>query len=325
MDLVGGASGMDQIKLVIVDLDNTIYNWVDYYAPSFRTMLEELVKITGLNESALKGSFKRVHERHRTSEYSFAIEELDVLSEGDKGLSISERLKKYNTAIHAFRKMRKETLKAYPGVVETLEALKAKGKKIVAHTDAMMFYAINRVQTHLKIGCFFDGLFAIRDHGLPSGVDPAEVRHSTDPKKYECTIPVHLELDPNLAKPDPRILELILSEFEVSPENAIYIGDSLHKDVRMAQNSGVHDVFAAYGRKYDADNYRLLVEITHWTDEDVSRETELSTLEIKPNHTIYSFPEILSVVRTIETQRSIGYEAKGPGNPSGMGPGLEIK
>lgn len=292
---------MDQIKLIITDLDNTIYNWVDYYAVSFRLMLAELVRITGIEESRLKASFKRVHQRHRTSEYAFAIQELDVLADQDRGLSISERLTKYHSAIYAFRRKRKETLKVYPGVVETLNGLRANGRTIVAHTDAMMFYAVYRLQTQLNIAELFDGLFAPQDHGLPPGTTETDVRYHEDPTKYKCTISVHRELHPNVMKPDPRVLKSILSEFGVQPENAIYVGDSLHKDVWMAQECGVHDVFAAYGRQYDPDNYRLLVEITHWTEDDVARETKLAAFEVKPTHTIYAFPQLLDVIHTIET------------------------
>lgn len=291
---------MPEIKLVITDLDNTIYNWVDYYAASFRAMLDELVRTTGIEESRLKASFKRVHQRHRTSEYAFAIEELDVLADRDRGLSVSERIAKYQRAIHAFRRKRKETLKVYAGVVEALGNLRKSGRKIVAHTDAMMFYAVYRLQIQLGIAELFDGLFAPRDHGLPPGVVDTDVRYHEDPSRYRCVVPVHRELDPSVMKPDPRVLKSILSEFGVSAEEAVYVGDSQHKDVWMAQVCGVHDVLAKYGRGYDPDNWRLLVEITHWTDEDVARETKLASLEIKPTHTIDAFPEIVRVVRDIE-------------------------
>jgi FMN phosphatase YigB (HAD superfamily) len=291
------------IKLVITDLDNTIYNFVDFYGPSFRAMLDALVEITGLDKSTLKASFKRVHQLHRTSEYSFAIEELDVLAARDRALSFSEKLLKYNQAISAFRSKRAQSLRLYPGVLETLNVLRSAGKKIVAHTDAMMFYAVYRLQRQLNIGQLFDGLFAIKDHGPPPGVSEKEAR-SREPETYVCSVPIHRELNPSVTKPDPRVLKAILTEFSVVPHEAIYIGDSLHKDVRMAQLSGVHDVFAAYGRDYDAENWQLLVDITHWTDRDVAREKEFGAVEILPTHTIRSFPEVLEVISRLEDIKS---------------------
>ena len=73
------------IKLIVTDLDNTIYNWVDFYVPAFNAMLKELNHISGISERQLKQAFKRVHQKHKTTEYAFAIEELDVLPEVQQG------------------------------------------------------------------------------------------------------------------------------------------------------------------------------------------------------------------------------------------------
>jgi FMN phosphatase YigB (HAD superfamily) len=300
---------MGRIKLIVTDLDNTIYNWVDYYAPCFQAMLHKLVEMTGIDEQALKASFKRVHQRHHTSEYAFAIEELDVLGDRDRELTLAQRLAKYYPAIQAFRDKRDETLKVYPGVVDTLKLLQAEGRLIVAYTDAMMFYAIYRLQRQLGIAHLFDGLFAPKDHGLPAGAVESDVRSYQDPSKYRCAIRMQRELGPGLLKPDSRVLELILAECAVAPGEAVCVGDSLHKDVYMAQACGVHDVHAAYGREYDQANYRLLIDITHWTDQDVDRETRLAAVQVIPNHVIYAFsalPEIIQEIERRDSLRGIG-------------------
>ena len=36
-----------RIELVVADLDNTLYNWVDFYVPSFLAMLREIQRISG--------------------------------------------------------------------------------------------------------------------------------------------------------------------------------------------------------------------------------------------------------------------------------------
>lgn len=287
------------IKLVIVDLDNTIYNWVDFYVPSFNAMVKELVQLTGIDEQALRESFKRVHQKHKTAEYAFSIEELDVLSESNAGLTIPEILQKYNPAIKAFRSMRKKTLHLYDNVIETLEKLRPKGKKIVAHTDAMMFYAVYRVK-ELGVEKFFDGIVAPRDHGLPRGVSLGDVRFYSD-EKYETIIPFKKELEPEIMKPNPECLNEILRYFGVEGNEAVYVGDSLHKDVYMAQRCGVHDIYAEYGRQYDANYYLQLVEITYWTDEEVARELELKALSISPSFRIQRFCDLIDVIQNIES------------------------
>ena len=101
------------IKLIITDLDNTIYDWVEFYVRSFNAMIKEISLTTSISEEELKESFKRVHEKHNTTEYAFSIEELDVLSKINAKLSTKQLLEKYNNAIHAFRSMRKKTIKLY--------------------------------------------------------------------------------------------------------------------------------------------------------------------------------------------------------------------
>jgi FMN phosphatase YigB (HAD superfamily) len=286
--------------LIIVDLDNTLYDWVTYYSRSFRAMLKELSGITGLDEQVLKASFKRVHEKHGTSEYSFSIEELDVLESADKGLSLSQKLDKYKSAIEAFRANRDESLQLYPGVVETLSKLRSEGRKIVAHTDSMMYYALYRVQRQLLIAGLFDGLFAVRDHGLPAGVAPSEVRRFQDPSVYKSTIPVTRELAASVVKPNREVLQTILSTFSAAANEAIYVGDSLGKDIWMAKQCGVTDVFAGYGKSFDPRDYELLIQITHWSDQDVQREIGSRKVEVIPSFTIKAFPELIDVIASAE-------------------------
>jgi FMN phosphatase YigB (HAD superfamily) len=287
------------IKLVISDLDNTLYNWVDYFVPSFSAMLQELVRLTGIDERTLKESFKRVYQRHRTTEYAFAIQELDALVSRNAGLTLPEVLGKYDTAIRAFRRMRRQTLHLYDGVASTLSELRAQGKRIVAHTDAMMFYAESRLR-QLGIEEMFDGLVAPRDHGLPAGTRFEDVRYYATTGAYEARIGVKTALEPGMLKPNPKCLLDILRIFGVAAENAVYIGDSLTKDVRMAQLAGVHDIYASYGKHVTPEYYRTLVEITHWTVEDVEREKELQGSTVRPRFTIAEFAETLGVIRQLD-------------------------
>jgi len=289
------------IRLVITDLDNTLYNWVDYFVPSFNAMLQELARLTGLDETALRRSFQRVYRRHRTTEYAFAVQELDLLAKETTGLTVPEVLAKYDPAIQAFRRVRRNSLHLYEGVSSTLRELRRQGRYIAAHTDSMMFYAETRLK-QLHIEDLFDALVAPRDHGLPRGTRLEDVRQYSAPEAYTARIPLKRALEPGVVKPNPKCLRDIMSTFGVVPEETAYIGDSLHKDVRMAQLSGAHDIYAAYGKQVEKEHYRQLVEITHWTDEDVARERQLQEETVKPTFTVTSFPELLQVLRMIERE-----------------------
>ena len=287
------------IKLVITDLDNTLYNWVDFYVPSFNAMIKELSLLTNIDERVLRSSFKRVHQRHRTTEYAFSIQELDVLAEYNADLTVAEILQKYDSAIKAFRVTRKKTLKLYDGVRKTLEKLRSEGRKIVGLSDAMMFYALHRIK-QLGIEDLFDGLVAQRDHDISSGTNLTDVRYYDSIEQYETNIHITKELEPDIMKPNIECLKKILRYFDVERNRVLYVGDSKLKDIYMSQKCRIYDVYAQYGQQYDADNYRQLVEITHWTDEDVKIELKIKELNISPSFVISSFREIIDVIRVIE-------------------------
>ncbi len=56
--------------LLITDLDNTLYNWVDYFAPSFRGMAKALSREMGVSLDGLFEDFKEVFSRRGSLEYS---------------------------------------------------------------------------------------------------------------------------------------------------------------------------------------------------------------------------------------------------------------
>ncbi|SRR6266404_1800732 len=286
------------IKLIVTDLDNTIYNWVDFYVPAFNAMLKELNHISGISERQLKQAFKRVHQKHKTTEYAFAIEELDVLPEVQQGKPPRYIREKYDVAIEAFRRTRNEKLRMYEGVASTLEQLRQEERKTIAHSDAMMFYALYRLK-QLKAENLFDGILAAKDHGIPTHHEDRDLerwQHS-----YDTPIPYKRELPSEIAKPNPQCLAGLLSDFNVLPKEAIYVGDSLNKDIKMAQECSVYDVYAEYGRHYNQDNYEELIEISHWASNDISRETESIIKDVQPSFVISRFAELNDVIRRIES------------------------
>lgn len=75
------------------------------------------------------------------------------------------------------------------------------------------------------------------------------------------------------------------------------MGDSLFKDVPMAQDCGVLDFFAEYGKAQHREEYELLRRVTHWTDADVQRERELYQRPVQATITLTrGFSELLEYV-----------------------------
>ena len=93
---------------------------------------------------------------------------------------------------------------------------------------------------------------------------------------YELKRTEYRQTPRGVLKPGADILQRIMKEMDVSASETAYVGDSLMKDVAMAQDVGVLDVLARYGAVHDHAAYRLLQQVSHWTEEDVQREQQIN-------------------------------------------------
>jgi phosphoglycolate phosphatase-like HAD superfamily hydrolase len=62
------------ISVVITDLDNTLYDWVEMWYQAFNAMLTKILKEVepkGVIRDRLIPEIRSVHQRHGTSEYAF--------------------------------------------------------------------------------------------------------------------------------------------------------------------------------------------------------------------------------------------------------------
>jgi phosphoglycolate phosphatase-like HAD superfamily hydrolase len=285
------------VSLLITDLDNTLFDWVEVWGASFSALFNKTAEISGIPVSQLESEFKAVHQRHGTTEYAFSLEELPSLRAGATELDIRTR---YKPAIDAFRAARDATLKLYPPVMDTLVALRQRGCRIVGYTESMRFYSAYRMR-HLDLDLVLDTLYSPPDADLPSHMTPEQIaRYPRD--KYEPRVTVMRYTPAGEKKPNPRLLLDIIGAERGSTATAIYVGDSQMKDVAMAQEARVTEVWAKYGVAQDRAEYELLRRVTHWSDEDVERERELAN-ELKrkgwgknPNYVLeHSFSELLQL------------------------------
>jgi phosphoglycolate phosphatase len=95
--------------------------------------------------------------------------------------------------------------------------------------------------------------------------------------------------------PDPSVLESIVSDLGIEKSDSVYIGDSLMKDVAMAIDCGISDVWAKYGQAHKRPEYKLLQDVTHWTTEEVQREQKIGEREgVRPTNILENtFSELL--------------------------------
>lgn len=280
------------IKCVVTDLDDTIWDWLNMWYGSFYPYFKEIKTRYEIDDAVLKADFKKLHQKYNTTEVSFAYDELISLSSENK-LDIITKPKKGKSIYHNYNSNKKSKLKLYDGVLETLVELKSKGVLIIGFTESNAFFTKYRIK-HLGLDGIFDCIYSPLDTGIPQNTNRVYDDEFWEPKITEIRY-----LSKSIKKPDSEILGIILRDFKVKNENAIYIGDKIDRDIRMAIDTGVTSVYAKYGSEIDNKKYQLLREVTHWTDEDVAREIEFQNKnnndEITPDYTLkYSFNEILS-------------------------------
>jgi len=259
------------ISVVVTDLDNTLYDWLGIWYASFNPMLECLVAESGIPRQQLIDEIKVIHQLHKTSEYAFLIEEIPSLRAKHPGQDLT---KVYANAISNYREGRAKSLQLYPGVVDTLKQVRKAGTIVVGHTESMAFYTNYRLR-RLGLDCLLDYVYSPEDHDLPANLDPQTIR-LFPPTAYDLVHAEHRYTPKGSLKPSPEVLRTILCDLHVDPSDCIYIGDSLMKDVSMANDVGVISVHAAYGESHLRESYELLKQVTHWSPADVAREKSFS-------------------------------------------------
>jgi FMN phosphatase YigB (HAD superfamily) len=286
----GKLRGMAPVATVITDLDNTLYDWVGMWSAAFEALLQGVVRQSGLDRRTIEAEARDVHRRHGTTEYSFLVESLPSLQRKHPGLDLAEV---YADAIRAYREARDASLRLFPTARESLAALKAKGCRIVGYTDSRAPYSAYRIRK-LGLDGVLDFLFSPPDHDLPAANRGRRSRSSDD---CELERTVHRHTPEGEVKPNARVLAEIMREVGADPARAVYVGDSLVKDVSMAQEAGVADVFAAYGVAQHRDEYDLLRRVSHWTDAEIERERRSRAARaIRPSYTLRErFSELLDL------------------------------
>ena len=299
---------MTNKKLLVCDLDNTLYDWVTFFTTSFQSMIHELTRLLNVPEETLLKEFKIVHQRYGNSEQPFAVLELPILQRIFGDLARDEMAKRIDSALHQFNSTRKQTLVLYPGVADTLAELQRRDVKIVGHTEAVLENSYWRLQA-LDIRQYFSRLYTLE--GKRAIHISPESRFVDPPHGFVRIIPREDR------KPNPRLLADICRDEGVDISHTYYVGDSLVKDVAMGKQAGAIAIWARYGTLYNPDHWTYLVKVTHWTDDDVHREKLLKAKyrEVVPDYTIDRFSQLKSIVlgaagEGIDAHFSVGASAR---------------
>lgn len=296
------------VRLLICDLDNTLYDWVGYFVVSFYEMIDKIVEISGCDRESLLDDFREVHRKHHDSEHPFALLETKTIARLHPNATMQEIAEIYDPAFHAFNISRKRNLELYPGVMRAIKELHASGVTLVAHTESKLFSATARMQK-LQLSQYFSKLYC---REASRSLHPAAGSFS----KQNDQFPLErvTELSQHQRKPDAQVVKEICEIERVPVSEAAYVGDSIARDVLMSNDAGIFSVWAKYGVNSTKDNYKKLVRISHWSEEDVIREQVLAQKAkgARPNAVLSkSFDEILNYIEAHNELRT-RHIANGP-------------
>lgn len=229
-------------KIVVTDLDNTLWPWLEWAVPALDAMTTYIAKRKGMTVNDVLGVLHPVYQQKGTIEYA------GVLQDAGIGLSDEEIIE----AKRRFSRVRSKGLHLYDGVSETLNQLKEEGATLVAMTDAPLAHATMRLRK-LGIEEKFDLLVAVQD---PEGNYLPFVEQGILEGKYEPRIKhgVVRETKPYIS------VEHVLRGFLgmlVSDEDIIIVGDNPKSDMQLAINHRYRGLLAQYGRHPE---HKALVE-----------------------------------------------------------------
>jgi FMN phosphatase YigB (HAD superfamily) len=279
-----------RIRAAVTDLDNTLYPWVDYIVPSVEAMVDSLVATTGLPRVRIVQSLKAVYSKYESNEYPFAIQESELFKPYEADFDSFNALV-LAPARQAFRLARERFLRPYPGVRETLEELRNRKLLVIGLTDAPRNAAELRLKW-LKLDHHFDALYTLPGYPLPENVDP-EIRKRDAAGHYRSRVPRVEELPHSAEKPSPDGLRRILEDFRLEPDQVLYVGDNVKKDMPAASACSVLGVWAEYGTYVSAE-YRDRLSVI--SAKAITRRHVADETPARWPLSISSFTQVLEVI-----------------------------
>ncbi len=268
---------MGKISLIL-DLDNTLYSWMDAFAPALNATSKYLSKKTKLSVKTIRESLKKVFLKHQSVEVIDFVKELDIWASDLN--PFSERISIQNTAQDLFLEEFKIHLQLYPNVRNVLEWAKNNDYLLIAYSDARAYWIDFRLKV-LDIESYFDRIYTLEDeivNPIKSNYSPRLVQYL----KEQC-------------KPNTAIICEIISNYNLSVKNVYAIGDNKRKDILPASKMGLNNIWAKYGMNSLPVNKRLMSSITPWTTSQRSGGGN-----IKPQYTIDDFSEIIHIIESTE-------------------------
>src|SRR4051812_27108186 len=220
------------IRLVVTDMDGTLYSWIDYIVPAVEAMVDAVCIATGFPRVRVVQSLKTVYAKYESNEYPFALQESTLFEEFPEFGSFDKLV--IEPARMAFREARRKYLRPFPHVVETLKVLQERKIPVVALTDAPRNPAEQRVK-RMGLDVHLTALYTLPGFQFPANPEgeklvAKDILQKEERGEYRAACPV-IELPREYEKPNVKGLMQICEKHGVDPRHTLVIGDSLRKDI----------------------------------------------------------------------------------------------
>lgn len=268
-------------KCLITDFDNTLFDWFDNWYQAFNGALEYIYsQVPTLNKEVLLNDIKNIHLKHHTTEYLNVFYEIGKFP---KYKNIPNFYEICSDATVLREELKVQNLHLFSNVLDTFKILKEHSYKLIIFTESEAFSTAKRVK-ELNLDEIIDYIYA------PPAKNFGDINLQT-------TQLISFDKQAHY-KPEKKNLEKIINDLHLKRENCYYLGDSLIKDIKMAQNAKIIDFYAKYGENYkNRPEYELLKKVTFWTEALVKEEEKIDVENIKPTYILEnSISEILDIL-----------------------------
>lgn len=300
-------------KLIVLDIDNTVFNWVEYYVSCMCALGDQVSLLTGIPRDVLFEESRPVFEREGSIEYPFLIQQLpSVVNYYNHdvprmlGEAVDEGRKAFNTAAEA-------TLKPYPHVIQTLEKVRALYPDIplVALTDAPRYVAMWKLNK-LGLLSYFSAVYGLGDPNLPIDEKTDEIKVDKEillkhVKRSRFGFEGRIRVLPDdYEKPGVKGLKTVLMDFEMESHlsDVLWVGDNLRKDVGLGKRLGVHTGWARYGTDVRKEARDILLQFSPMGN--VAKNVALdpqSDESPRPDFVLESFADIIPAIDLLLIQK----------------------
>ena len=298
LDAKFGGFLLRAVRCLAFDLDNTLYDWVPVWAGPFRAVFDPLCQRLDIRPADLARELQSINAAKGTVEYAFCFDESSLVREKLGGVQLR---REFASEFRQASWLRDSAISLYPGVYQGFSALREAGVALVACTDAQSFYASFRLR-QLGLDGVVDFVCTPAEHDIPAFVDVERAR-SRSPSAYRLHETLVVELPRGHRKPSSGMLKDVAVRLNIGTDEMVYVGDSLGKDVAMANAAGVFAVHAAYGRMEDNADYQLLTMVSHRGRDEIEQE-RTAAARARPDLVAESFADVVSAC--LDRQLSIG-------------------